>query len=407
MAKSRILTQAFLDSIKPTEKREPYWDAKVSGLAHVVQPSGARSWAFHYRVAGKNRKLTLGPYPAIGLKVARELARKAQAQIAVGADPAAEKQIAKAAARVAADDLVEAVAERFIVRHIKANLKAGRSAEETERLVRREVIEPWRGRRMADITRRDVMKLLDAILDRGSGYTANRTLSGLRTLFDWAIERDIIETSPCDRVKPPGVEQTRDRVLDDDELRLLWTTAKGVGGPFGSVLQLLILSGQRLGEVRGMRWSELDLAARLWRLPKERCKNGRAHTVPLSPQMAAIIEATPRIEGNFVFTTNGRVAVAEFSRLKRILDARLPDLKPWRLHDLRRSTATGLARLGTDIAVVERILNHASGTFRGVVGTYQRHGFDDERRIALGRWGRHIEALATGESKVVKIAARR
>ncbi len=209
-------------------------------------------------------------------------------------------------------------------------------------------------------------------------------------------------------MKPPGTEIVRDRVLDDAELKLVYEQVEALGAPFGSVLQLLILTGQRLGEVSGMRWSEVDFAAKLWSMPKERTKNGRAHTVPLSPQALAIIEATPRIEGcPFVFTTNGKVPVAEFSRIKRILDARLPaDMPPWRIHDIRRSAATGLARIGTDIAVVEKVLNHASGAFRGIVGTYQRYGFDDERRVALERWGRHVEALAMGaeENVVVELA---
>ena len=148
---------------------------------------------------------------------------------------------------------------------------------------------------MADITRKDVRKLLDDIMDRGAPYTANRTLSGIRTFFDWAIEQDIVETSPCDRVKPPGQEQIRDRVLDDGELRLLWEATTALTPPFQQVVRLLVLTGQRLGEVSGMRWSELDLAAKLWSLPKERCKNGRAHDVPLSPQALAIIEATTSI----------------------------------------------------------------------------------------------------------------
>jgi integrase len=407
---AKDLTKAALDNLKPGAARREIPDGHTRGLYFVLQTSGATSWALRYRVARRNRKLTLGPYPGIDLKTARELARKALAKIAAGGDPAAEKRTARAAARAPAEDLIEVVAERFITRHVRANLKAGRSAHEAERLLRQEVVAPWRGRRMGDITRRDVHKLLDAILDRGSPYTANRTLSWLRKLYSWAIVRDVVQTSPCDRVKPPGTEIVRDRVLDDAELRLVWGQAEALGAPFGSVLQLLILTGQRLGEVSGMRWSEVDFAAKLWSMPKERTKNGRAHTVPLSPQAMTVIKATPRIVGDFVFTTAGNVPVAEFSRIKRLLDARLPaDMKPWRIHDLRRSTATGLARIGTDIVVVEKVLNHASGAFRGIVGTYQRHGFDDERRVALDRWGRHVEALAAGETEenVVELAARR
>ncbi len=408
---AKDLTRAALDNLKPGVKRREVFDGHTRGLVFILQPSGASSWAVRYRVAGKNRKLTLGPHPAIGLKTARELASKALAKIKGGGDPAAEKKTERAAARTPADDLVAAVAERFIKRHVRANLKAGGSAREAERLVRKEVIGPWRRRRMADITRRDVHKLLEAILDRGAPYTANRTLSELRKLYAWAIEHDIVQTSPCDGVKAKGAEVVRDRVLSDGELKLVWAEAQALGPPFGSVLQLLVLLGQRLGETSGMRWSELDLAARLWSLPQERTKNGKAHTVPLSPQAMAIIEATPRIAGcDYVFTTNGKVPVAEFSHTKKVLDARLPaGMRKWRLHDCRRSMATGCARIGVDIVVVERLLNHTSGAFRGIVGVYQRHGYEDERRVALDRWGRHIEALAAGEaeSNVVEYAAAR
>jgi integrase len=413
---AKVLTQAALDALKHTDKRQEVPDAKATGLYHILQPlpSSSRSWAYRYKVGQTSKKLTLGPYPLVSLSAARDKARKAAAERFDGIDPAAAKRAAKVAAREPAEDLVEIVAERFIARHIRANLKGGdaggSSARETERLFRKEVVDVWGKWRMADITRKDVYKLLDAIIDRGSGYTANRTLSGLRVFFSWAVKRGEVPSNPCDGVEPPGVERKRDRVLDDAELTRLWAEAEALGAPFGSVLQLLVLTGQRLSEVARMEWSELDLDGKLWRLPAARTKNGKAHTVPLSPQAVAVIKATPRIVGDFVFTSDGRVPVDGFSRVKRILDSRLPaDMPAWVLHDIRRSTATGLARIGTDIAVVERILNHTSGVYRGVVGTYQRHGFDDERRVGLDRWGRHIEALARGETeeKVVEFAARR
>ena len=403
---AKDLTKTALDNLKPGAKRREVPDGHTRGLYFVLQPSGKASWAVRYRIAGRNRKLTIGPHPAIDLKAARELARNGLAKIAAGDDPAAEKQIKRAAARTPADDLVETAVEQFIRRHIKT-LK---SAREAERLLRREIIAPWKGKRLSDITRRDVHKLLDAILDRPAPTLANRVRTHLKRFFGWALERDLVQSSPVDQVRPPSVERPRDRVLDDGELKRLWAETEALRAPFGSVLKLLILTGQRLGEVGGMRWSELDLPARLWSLPKERVKNGRAHTVPLSPQALAIIEATPRIAGcDYVFTTNGRRAVVGFSKIKRLLDTRCPtDMPKWRLHDVRRSTATGLARIGIDIVVVEKVLNHASGAFRGVVGTYQRHGFDDERRVALDRWGRHVEALAAGtEENVVELAAAR
>jgi integrase len=405
---AKDLTAAALASLKPAAGRREVPDGHTRGLYFVLQSSGAASWALRYRINGHNKKWTIGRHPEIDLKAARQMGREALVQIATGGDPAAEKQTARAAARAPADDLAEIAVEQFIRRHVRP-LKSARA---TERLVRREILAPWKGRRLSEISRRDVHKLIDGVLDRPAPVLANRVRTHLKRFFAWAVERDIVQSSPVDQVRTPTAETPRDRVLDDAELLALWTETVALGDPFGPVLQLLILTGQRLGEVSGMRWSEIDLATRLWTLPATRVKNGKRHTIPLSPQALAILESTPRILGcDFVFTANGKTAVVGFSKIKRRLDDRLPsDMPPWRLHDLRRSAATGLARLGVDIAVIERVLNHTSGTFRGAVGTYQRHGFDDERRVALDRWARHIEALARGETEenvVVELTARR
>ncbi len=400
---AKDLTKATLDSLRPGANRREVPDGHTRGLYIVLQTTGVAGWAVRYRLAGRSRKLTLGPYPEIDLKAARDMARKALARIAIGADPAAEKQIKKAAAQRPADDLVDAVVEQFIRRHVRP-LK---SAREAERLLRREILGPWTGRRLTEITRRDVHKLIDGVLDRPAPVLANRVRTHLKRFFGWAVERDIVQSSPVDSVRMPTTETPRDRVLDDDELKALWTELEALGSPFGPVLQLLVLTGQRLGEVAGMRWDELDVAARLWALPKERVKNARAHTVPLSPQAVAIIEGMPRIENcPYVFSANGKKPVSGFSKIKRRLDNRLPLMAPWRLHDIRRSTATGLARIGTDVAVIERVLNHTGGVFRGVVGTYQRHGFDDERRAALDSWARRLAAIVSGraEGNVVDFA---
>jgi integrase len=403
---AKDLTKATLDNLRPGASRREVPDGHTRGLYIVLQTTGVASWAVRYRLAGRSRKLTLGPYPEIDLKAARDMARKALAQIAIGADPAAEKQIKKAAARRPVEDLVDTAVEQFIRRHVKP-LK---SAREAERLLRREVLAPWKGRRLADITRRDVHKLIDGVLDRPAPVLANRVRTHLKRFFGWAVERELVQSSPVDSVRMPTTETPRDRVLGDDELKALWTESEALGSPFGPALQLLILTGQRLGEVSGMRWDELDTAARLWSLPKERVKNGKAHTVPLSSQAMTIIESMPRIENcPYLFTANGKMPVTGWSKIKRGLDSRLPDLRAWRLHDVRRSTATGLARIGTDVAVIEKILNHTAGVFRGVVGTYQRHGFDDERRAALDAWGRWIDVIRTGgaASNVVELSAAR
>ena len=193
--------------------------------------------------------------------------------------------------------------------------------------------------------------------------------------------------SPCDGIDPPSPKKSGERVLSDDEIGLVWQAAEKMG-PFGFVVQLLILTGQRRGEVAGMERQELDLAKRLWALPPARVKNNKRHTVPLSPQTLAVIERAPRIGDRFVFTTNGNTPASDFGKNKRRLDAMLPaNMPPWCLHDLRRTCASGMARLGVSLPVTEKVLNHISGSFSGIVSVYQQHDFADEKRSAriMGR----------------------
>ena len=228
-------------------------------------------------------------------------------------------------------------------------------------------------------------------------------------MFNWAIERDIIASSPCAGVKPPTPEQSRDRVLSDDELGNVWRAAHQLGGPFGALVELLILTGQRRDEVARMAWGEVDLDAQLWTLPKERSKNGRPHDVALSAPAVAILNSLPRIGDSFVLTTDGKSAASNYSASKRKLDKLLPaDMPPWWLHDLRRTVASGMARLGINLPVIEKILNHSSGSFGGIVGVYQRHDFADEKRHALERWGAHVADLVTGgrSPNVVRLETR-
>ena len=174
---------------------------------------------------------------------------------------------------------------------------------------------------------------------------ANRAHSIVRKLFNWAVENDLIANSPVAGIKPPNPETSRDRVLTDDELRAVWQEAGRLGYPFGSILQLLILTGQRRGEVTGMMWSELDLDAGLWTLPRERVKNDRRHEVPLSRQSSAILEALPRIGDKYVFTLNGTAPYNGFKSKERLDEA--VGIAPWTVHDLRRTCASGMAKLGT------------------------------------------------------------
>jgi integrase len=279
--------------------------------------------------------------------------------------------------------------------------------------IRGGIVDKWGHRPITEITRAEVIALLDDIVDRGAPVAANRTLAALRKLFNWAIERDILETSPTDRVKPPAAEKSRDRVLSDSELKALWHASEALGWPFGPMVQLLILTGQRREEVASMAWSEIDVDRGEWVLPRGRVKNDKAHVVPLGALAIAILHTVPRIAGaDLVFTTTGTTPISGFSRAKSALDQKMPALlhtpsssrteeaavlEPWRLHDIRRTVASGMARLGLDLAVIEKVLNHSSGTFAGIVGVYQRYEFAEEKRRALEAWGSFVASLVAEE----------
>ena len=397
---TKALTNRSIAMLKPAIQRLELPDRLLPGFYLIVQPSGAKSWAVRYRQHGRPCKQTLGRYPAINLAAARKLAGAALRDVAEGRDPRQEKQQARAKA-----DTVGAVAADFIERHCDRSNRP-RTAEETKRLLDLHVLPRWRGRLARQITRRDVLDLLDDLVDSGKPIAANRTLSAIRKMFNWAISRDMLAASPCAGVKPPVIERARDRVLSDDELKLIWRAAGKIKGSFGRLVQLLMLTGQRRNEVAEMQWSELNLKAQTWTLPRERVKTDQPHEVPLSASATAILESIPRIaDSPFVLTTTGKTASNGYSKGKRKLDALLPqEMTPWRLHDLRRTAASGMARLGIDLPVIEKVLNHSSGSFAGIVAVYQRHDFADEKRTALEAWSQHIEGLVSGKSaKVVPL----
>lgn len=400
----RALTVRTVETIKPGPTRKEIPDRHLPGLYLVLQPSGVRSWAVRYRNGGQSRKHTLGSYPAIDLKAARELAARALRAVAEGRDPGREKAVA----RNERPDTVEAVARQFVELHCR-RVNRPRTIEGMQQLLDLHVLSRWRRRLIKDITRRDVIDLLDGLVEGGRPVAANRVLQAIRKMFNWAMERDILASSPCDGVKPPTPEQSRERVLTDPELRDIWLAADELGGPYAALVKLLMLTGQRRDEVARMTWSEVDLDARLWTLPKERSKNGQPHDVPLSEAAIAILKLLPRMGDTFVLTTNGKSAASNYSLNRRRLDALLPAGMPrWWLHDLRRTAASNMARLGINLPVIEKVLNHTSGSFAGVVGVYQRHDFGDEKRHALERWGAHVADLVSGRRSpnVVRLETR-
>ncbi|WP_082557881.1 site-specific integrase [Methylobacterium sp. Leaf361] len=410
-----VLTLKSVEAARPDpSKRRELPDGALPGLYLVVQPGGGKSWAVRYRANGKPKKLTIGPYPRVPLTEAREAARAALRAVAEGRDPAGEKRAAKAEPSAAESTRFGAVAADYIERYAKPR---NRSWRETESFLTRtlDATDRWQDRDIRTIGRKDVLYALDAVVARGATIHANRLFAALRRFFAWSVERGILEVSPMLGLKPPSPEVSRDRVLTDSEVVAAWKAAEQIGYPFGPVAQLLILTGQRRSEVLEAEWREFDLDAATWTIPRTRAKNDRAHVVPLAPNAVEILRGLPRVgqRPRLLFTTTGTTAFSGVSkateRLQALAAATLPDVDetaPWRLHDLRRTFASGCARLGVPVHVVEKALNHTSGTHSGIVGVYQRHDYGEERRRAMELWAAHLDGLISGSAKVVQLERR-
>lgn len=394
---AKALTTKAVEAAKADpDRRYEIPDPALAGLYLVVQPSGVKSWALRYRFGGRTAKLTLGRWPLLGLSDARAAASVAVEKIERGRDPSAEKKATKAArldAQLAERDKIKTLVPLYAVRHL-AMLKSGATVR---RELDRHVVSAWGERDIQTITRRDVIDLLDEIADSGRGITANRVRAYLGTFFTWAVEREVIAANPALSVKPVAKEISRDRVLTDDEIRWFWRACDTVGFPWGPLGKMLLLTGQRLGEVAGMADSEIHGA--LWHLPASRTKNKRSHDVPLSSASLTVLEAVERIKSaaGLIFTTTGRTPVSGFNSGRNSLAAAMAEtaarergehvaIPRWTFHDLRRTAATGMARIGIPVRVTEAVLNHVSGTGGGIVAVYQRHDYAHEKREALDAW---------------------
>jgi integrase len=411
-----MLTDLQIKKLALPEGRKEVPDGKVSGLYLVVQPSGSKSWAIRYRVAGQPKKLTLGPYPAIDLATARRRAQEAIGDVAGGKDPAGEKKAVRAAARAeraAEDNRLDRIAASYVDRHVRRSV--GKTwGKEIERLLRVEVLPKLGDKHIGAIRKQHILGLLDDIVDRGSPVAANRTFAVLRQLFNWAIDRDLIETSPMPK-GAPSAETQRDRVLSDAEIRMVWRAFDSVGWPIGPIAKLLLLTGARRDEIAEGRWSEIDIESKSWTIAKERSKNGVAHEIPLSDAAITVLKGVPRIAGKpgFIFTTRGSASVGGFSTAKLAIDSATGESLPhWTFHDLRRTAASGMAGIGIAPHVVEAVLNHKSGTIKGVAAVYNRYSYATEKRQALDAWARRLDAILSsagaGEDsgKVVRMDER-
>jgi integrase len=371
----RALTAVAVEKLKPKDKRYDAFDASVRGLGIRVAVTGIKTWFVMRRENGRMRRVSIGRFPDVSLTAARKRALETLSQMEDGSLP-----------RRGDADLFEQVFEEWLERDQGKN----RRRHTVELALRKYACPAFKGMKVDAIRRTNVIRLLDKIIDRGAPVQANRVLAYLRRMFNWCVERDLVASSPVAGLKLTR-ELSRERVLSLQELQATLKGAEEMGHPFGPMIKLLILTGQRKNEVATAIYPELDLDAGLWKIPGSRTKNGRAHDVHLSPSAVELIAQLPRIDGSdLLFTTTGRSPISGFSRAKKKLDA-LSGVSDWTFHDLRRSFATHTTEtLGCSPVVVDKILNHVSGSVKGVAAIYQRGEYREERKAALEAWSAYL-----------------
>ncbi|TGN58589.1 site-specific integrase [Paracoccus liaowanqingii] len=399
------LSAATVDRMQPTDRRQEIPDSLCTGLYLTVQPSGKKGWQVRYRHSGVHRRMSLGAYPILSLAEARQRAREALAAATEGRDPAEEVKAARAPKPEDDRDKIKIL----IVQYHKRHLSGLKSGDMVRRELDRFVVAAWGERNIQSITKRDVIELLDGIADSGRVVTANRIRAYLNKFLNWAVERDILPISPATGIKPVSKEVSRDRVLTADEIRWFWAACEAEAFPWGPLGQMLLLTGQRLNEVAQM--TDGEIRGTLWHLPSLRTKNARAHDIPLSDAAQAVLAGVERVRNGsgYVFTTNAKTPVSGFHKARIHIAEHMEaiaseergeavTIPKWGFHDLRRTAATGMARLGIPVRVTEAVLNHVSGTGGGIVAVYQRHDYADEKRQALEAWGRSVKLLVEGGS---------
>lgn len=388
-------TDRYVKSMQPRDRR--YEELEGLGFGVRVQPTGTKSFFYVYQFQGKNRRLTLGTYPDVTLAEARGKHAEARKKFEQGLDPAAEDQQAKTEHRAA--PTVAELAGEYLEKWAKPRK---RSWQEDERILNKDVIPVWGQRKAKDITRRDVVTLLDGIVERGAPIVANRTLALVRRMFNFAMERSIIDASPCAAVRAPAPENQRDRVLTEDEIKALWGNLDKASMSEGTrlVLMLQLLTAQRCGEVVGAAWAEFDISAGWWTITAEQAKNKLAHRVPLSSQALTLLERVKECSGEspWLFPSPRGDDHMDETAIGHAVRRNLEVLGtgPFVPHDLRRTVASGMTGwLGINRLIVSKLLNHVE---RGITAVYDRASYDREKREALEAWGRRVEEIVTGHT---------
>jgi integrase len=402
------LTDRGIRSFKALEgKRVELMDGAVPGLGVRVLPTGRKSWFLRYGPREARRRIVLGPYPAVSLEAARDKARELVAGVKIGGrDPMAEREAERTARRKEEAATFGFLAACYLEEHAKRN-KRLRAWKEDERKLGVEVLPVWGSRPAAEIRRADVRELLERIAAERGGVCANRTRTLIHRVFTFGIEKERVESNPVYGVKRVYAETPRERVLSEEEILALWPLFDRLQPAVAAAWRLVLLTAQRPGEVLSMRWRDLERDSRgwWWNIPAELTKTNRAHRVPLAPQALAVVEALRPLTSSTEWVLASR---AEGKRLTWLSHSsvRLREwsgLEHFTPHDLRRTAATWLGRSGVRPDTIDQLLNHAAGR---ISRTYNRAGYDAEKRQAVILLGELVESVLAGEerSNVVRIA---
>lgn len=401
-------TDRFIKSAKPKENQVKPYDIREGsgqGFAITIFPSGEKSFIYIYHFGGRKRRMTLGKYPHMSLADAKKEHRSALKILESGKDPAIERKNARLEERNS--DTVQTLIEEYIEEWAKPRK---RSWKEDERILNKDIRPAWGKRKAKDITKRDVVQLLEVISKRGAPIGANRTLACIRRMFNFGVERDLLLASPCTAVKAPSKENRRERSLSADEIYSFWreldsdNPALKMSPATKLALKLQLVTAQRKGEIVSAEWIEIDFTSKVWTIPSEKAKNGKAHRVPLSSLAIELLQEIKKLSDSSrwlfpaALTTKKDThmtgeAIDHALRRSKKAFLKIDDFSP---HTLRATAATHMASMRISGEKISRILNHAK---KGVTEQhYNQYNYDDEKRHALEAWGKRLSEICEGKS---------
>ena len=381
--------------LEPGQDDRIFFDDNIIGLGlrvrRVKKWNGSysnkeplRSWIFQYRIGGRTRRMVIGPVPGLKVQRAREIAAELAAKVRLGDDPATEKRIKVERAA----HTLGALTQKYLAQQ-RSQLRPGTYRHVALHLESHAA--PLHALPVDAIDRQAIAARLTSIAEKSGAVTANRVRSSLSAMFSWGMKEGLVVANPVVATNKRA-EKSRDRVLNDAELGTIWRAL--AADDYGVIIKLLILTGQRLGEIAALRWSEIDFDRGVISLPGDRTKNGRPHEIPMSPTVRSLLKVRPTNGRELIFG-EGAGPYSGFSHRKAPLD-KIVNIPPWTHHDIRRSVATGMAELSVQPHIIEAVLNHVSGHKGGIAGIYNRATYSTEKAQALALWDKHVNRIARG-----------